>query len=86
MKKKVLVTGGLGFIGYNLVKQLLETSNYEITVIDNLSSDSSSLENKHKNVTYIIDDINNIDINIFSFFSKFSVKHRIISFNFLRLY
>jgi UDP-glucose 4-epimerase len=68
MKKKVLVTGGLGFIGYNLVKQLLETSNYEITVIDNLSSDSSSLENKHKNVTYIIDDINNIDINEFDNF------------------
>ena len=30
--------------------------------------------------------INNIDINIFSFFSKFSVQYWIISFNFLRLY
>ncbi len=61
MKKQILVTGGLGFIGYNLVKRLLETTNYEITVIDNLSSQSSSRNNKHKNVKYIIDDINNLD-------------------------
>lgn len=58
--KKVLVTGGLGFIGYNLVKQLLE-KNYEITVIDNLSSASSNIDNKHDNVKYIIDDINNLE-------------------------
>jgi len=61
MKKQVLVTGGLGFIGYNLVKRLLETTDYEITVIDNLSSQSSSRNNKHKNVKYIIDDINNLN-------------------------
>ena len=61
MKKRVLVTGGLGFIGYNLVKRLLQTTDYEITVIDNLSSQSSSRNNKHKNVKYIIDDINNLD-------------------------
>jgi nucleoside-diphosphate-sugar epimerase len=58
--KKVLVTGGLGFIGYNLVKRLLEKE-YEITVIDNLSSDSSNINNKHDHVKYIIDDINNLE-------------------------
>jgi UDP-glucose 4-epimerase len=61
MKTKVLITGGLGFIGYNLVKRLLETSEYEITVIDNLTSDSSDINNKHEGVNYIIDDINNIN-------------------------
>jgi nucleoside-diphosphate-sugar epimerase len=59
--KKILVTGGLGFIGYNLVKRLLETGNTDITVIDNLSSDSSNINNKHNNVKYIIDDINNLE-------------------------
>jgi len=59
--KKILVTGGLGFIGYNLVKRLLETGNTDITVIDNLSSDSSNINNKHDNVKYIIDDINNLE-------------------------
>lgn len=61
MKTKVLITGGLGFIGYNLVKRLLETTEYEITVIDNLTSDSSDINNKHDGVNYIIDDINNIN-------------------------
>jgi nucleoside-diphosphate-sugar epimerase len=61
MKTKVLITGGLGFIGYNLVKRLLETTEYEITVIDNLTSDSSDINNKHEGVNYIIDDINNIN-------------------------
>lgn len=61
MKKQVLVTGGLGFIGYNLVKRLLETTDYEITVIDNLTSDSSDINNKHNGVNYIIEDINNLN-------------------------
>jgi UDP-glucose 4-epimerase len=59
--KKVLITGGLGFVGSNLVKILKNTQEYEITVIDNLCSKSSSKDYKEENVKYIIDDINNLD-------------------------
>ena len=36
-KKKVLVTGGAGFIGSNLVKELLARG-YAVKVLDNFSS------------------------------------------------
>lgn len=35
MKKKVLIIGGAGFIGYYLTKHLAETKNYQITIADN---------------------------------------------------
>ena len=36
--QKVLVTGGAGFIGANLVKRLVEMGDYSVDVVDNLSS------------------------------------------------
>ena len=57
----ILITGGLGFIGYNLVKTLTKNENNKIIVIDNLISESSSDDNKIKGVKYIIGDINDID-------------------------
>ena len=37
MKKTVLVTGSAGFIGANLVKELIKTTDYEIIGVDNLN-------------------------------------------------
>jgi UDP-glucose 4-epimerase len=48
---KILVTGGLGFVGTNLVKRLVD-DNHQVTVIDNLSA--GKLENKIKGVKYLI--------------------------------
>ena len=50
----LLITGGTGFIGSNLVKVLKSTGKYDITVIDNLRSPSSDLSYKENNVSYII--------------------------------
>jgi UDP-glucose 4-epimerase len=36
----ILVTGGAGYIGSHVAKQLLESTNYNITILDNLSTGS----------------------------------------------
>ena len=55
MKKKVLITGGLGFIGSQICKTLLK-KNYEVIILDNLLSNTSK---KIKNCKLIKADITN---------------------------
>jgi UDP-glucose 4-epimerase len=70
--RKVLVTGGAGFIGHHLVKVLIE-ANTNVTIIDNLSNSNKQfleeLENKRhcENVMFHNEDIRNIEAisNIF---------------------
>jgi len=58
--QKILVTGGMGFVGSNLVDKLVEQK-YNVWVIDNLSSESSSEVYINQKATYIKDDIRNIN-------------------------
>ena len=57
---KVLVTGGAGFIGSNLIEKLLE-QDYEVISIDNYSTGSKNNHHNHKGVKYVESDIRNID-------------------------
>ena len=62
--KKVLVTGGAGFVGFNLCKHLIK-KDYEITVIDNFSRPNDDEDFKyvknHKNTKFIKGDLTNED-------------------------
>lgn len=62
----ILVTGGLGFVGSHLVDTLVDNPGHNITVMDNLVSESSSRDYMIDDVTYWIDDIRNINTSKYS--------------------
>ena len=82
--KKIIVTGGLGFIGSNLIDLLLQKK-YFVINIDKVTYSSNFYNTKefakNKNYTFIKCDINNKKINtifnkykpvcIFNFFHNF---------------
>ena len=52
-KNKIIITGGAGFVGTNLIKFLLNKSNYKIISIDNYSSGTKLNHIKNSRVKYI---------------------------------
>lgn len=61
MSKKVLVTGGAGFIGSTLLRQLLE-KDYEVTVLDNLSIGLRSNLPKSNKLRLITGDVRDLEL------------------------
>ena len=53
MRKKILVTGGAGFVGTNLIKLLLQKTNYKILSLDNYSSGTKKNHLKNRRIKYI---------------------------------
>ena len=60
MSKKIVITGGAGFVGSNLINLLLEKTNKNIISIDNYSSGSKRNHIKSKRVKYIDSDTKDI--------------------------
>jgi UDP-glucose 4-epimerase len=56
---KILVTGGLGFVGSNLVDMLCNEG-HQLIVIDDLSSESASKNYMNPNAIYIFEKVQNI--------------------------
>ena len=60
MKNIIVVTGGAGFVGSNLIKFLIKKTNYNIISIDNYSSGSKKNHLKNKKVLYLKSHTKNI--------------------------
>ena len=53
MKNILVITGGAGFVGSNLINCLLQKTNYRIISIDDYSSGTKKNHHKDKRITYI---------------------------------
>ena len=83
-KQIIVVTGGAGFVGGNLIEKLLRNTKYKIISIDNYSSGTIKNHIKSKRVLYIKDSSSNISKTL----KKYKTKiHTIFHFGeFSRLY
>ena len=84
MKNILVVTGGAGFIGSNLVDELLKFKKFKIISVDNYSSGLSKNHIKHKRVKYLKGSTKNIEILLKAYIGKI---HSIFHFGeFARIY
>jgi UDP-glucose 4-epimerase len=84
MKNILVVTGGAGFIGSNLVSELLKFKKFKIVSVDNYSSGLSKNHIKNKRVKYLKGSTKNIELLLKSYISKI---HSIFHFGeFARIY
>jgi len=70
MKKYIIVTGGAGFVGSNLIETLLKKTNYKILSIDNYSSGYIKNHIKSSRVKYINGDTADINKILFVYRKK----------------
>jgi UDP-glucose 4-epimerase len=84
MRNILVVTGGAGFVGSNLISELLKFKKFRVLSIDNYSSGLSKNHIKNKRVKYLKGNTKNIEILLKSYIGKI---HSIFHFGeFARIY
>ncbi len=61
MKNIIVVTGGAGFVGSNLISLLLKKTRFKIISIDDYSTGKKENHLSYKRVTYIKENTKNIN-------------------------
>ncbi len=83
MKSKIVVTGGLGFIGSHTVVELLQ-NNYEVVIIDNCSNSSEAVLDGIYNITGIQPVFEKLDLRqkekVIDFFNRHNDVTGVIHF------
>jgi UDP-glucose 4-epimerase len=70
MKNVIVVTGGAGFIGSNLISELLKFKKFKIISVDNYSSGFSKNHINSNRINYLKGDIKNIEILLKNYINK----------------
>ena len=84
MRNILVVTGGAGFIGSNLISELLKFKKFRVLSVDNYSSGLSKNHIKNKRVKYLKGSTKNIEILLKNYIGKI---HSIFHFGeFARIY
>jgi len=84
MRNILVITGGAGFIGSNLISELLKFKKFKIISIDNYSTGLSKNHIKNRRVKYLIGNTKNIEILLKRYVGKI---HSIFHFGeFARIY
>jgi UDP-glucose 4-epimerase len=84
MKNILVVTGGAGFIGSNLISELLKFKKFKVVSIDNYSSGLAKNHIKNKKVRYLKGSTKNIEILLKNYVGRI---HTIFHFGeFARIY
>ncbi len=84
MKKFIVVTGGCGFVGSNLIKYFIEKTNFNLISLDDYSSGTKKNHIKSKRVTYFNGNTRDIDVILRRYVNKI---HSIFHFGeFSRIY
>ena len=84
MKSILIVTGGAGFVGSNLISELSKFKKFSIISIDNYSSGLSKNHIKNKKIIYLKGSTKNIEILLKSYLGRI---HSIFHFGeFARIY
>ena len=60
-KNKILITGGAGFVGSNLINFFLNNTKYKILSLDNYSSGKKKNHIKNSRIKYLSGDTKNIE-------------------------
>jgi len=83
MRNKIIITGGAGFVGTNLIKLLLKKTKYKILSIDNYSSGKKTNHIKDSRIKYI----NGKTVNITKLINKPNEINSVFHFGeFARIY